>query len=136
MLAHLIKPGTAALLLALGFAAVAQAQSLSPMENSGTTPSTVKGFKLTIGNPYKTRMTFLIQPMDAQFKTRLLDAEVNFPQLTMAPGYSRQVIVTFPIDPQRKERTIGVCVVPKDLAGPVLPRVCGRYTGKLLGAAG
>jgi hypothetical protein len=115
---------------------MAQAQSLSPMENSGVTPSDVKGFKLTVGNPYKTKMTFLIMPMDAQFRTRILDAQVNYPELTMAPGFSRQVIVTFNIDPQRKERTIGVCVQPKDLEGPVLPRVCGRYTGKLLSAAG
>lgn len=131
-----LKPFIAALAVALGLAGAAQAQSLSPMHNSGTTPSDIKGFKLFVGNPYKTRMTFLVIPMDTKFKLVAQDAAVNFPEITMVPGGRRQVIVTFKIDPAQKERTIGVCVQPKDLDGPVLPRVCGTYTGKLLGAAG
>lgn len=131
-----LKPFIAALAIALGLAGAAQAQSLSPMHNSGTTPSDIKGFKLFVGNPYKTRMTFLVIPMDTKFKLVAQDAAVNFPEITMVPGGRRQVIVTFKIDPAQKERTIGVCVQPKDLDGPVLPRVCGTYTGKLLGAAG
>jgi hypothetical protein len=126
---------TALILLAAGIGA-ADAQSLSPMHNSGTTPSDTKGFKLLVGNPYKTKMTFLITPMDTKFRTAAADAAVNFPEITMAPGTTRQVIVTFKIDAVRKERTIGVCVQPKDLEGTILPRVCGTYTGKLLGAAG
>ena len=117
-------------------AEAAQAQSLSPMRNQGTTPSDTKGFKLTVGNPYKTRMTFMIVPMDPKFEVVAQNAEVNFPELTMAPGFSRQVIVTFRIPAPQKERTIGVCVQPKDLESTVLPRVCGTYTGKLLGAGG
>ena len=114
----------------------AAAQSLSPMHNSGTTPSDIKGFRLTVGNPYKTRMTFLVLPMDPKFRVAAANAEVNFPELTLAPNSARQVIVTFRIGPGRKERTIGVCVQPKDLESTVLPRVCGTYTGKLLGAGG
>ena len=125
-----------ALVLVAGLAAAAQAQSLSPMHNTGTTPSNIKGFKLFVGNPYKQAMTFLVLPMDTKFKTAAADATVNFPEITMPPGGRRQVIVTFKIDPAQKERTIGVCVQPKDLEGPVLPRVCGTYTGKLAGAAG
>lgn len=111
-------------------------QSLSPMHNSGATPSDIKGFRLTVGNPYRQRMTFLIIPMDTKFTRATADAAVNFPEITMAPGTTRQVIVTFKIDAVRKERTIGVCVQPKDLPGTVLPRVCGTYTGKRLGAGG
>ena len=125
--------GAAAVLLG---AAAAEGQSLSPMHSEGTTPSDVKGFRLTVGNPYKTRMTFVIIPMDPKFEAVAQDAQVNFPELTMAPGFSRQVIVTFRIGPSRKERTIGVCVQPKDLESTVLPRVCGTYTGKLLDAGG
>jgi hypothetical protein len=121
----------AGLVLALGNAA--PAQSLSPMRSEGETPSLIKGFKLFVGNPYKGRMTFEIIPMDPKFRVRATDAAVNFPQLTMAPGMTRQIIVTFRIDPAIKERTIGVCVQPKSIAGTVLPRVCGTYTGRLRG---
>ncbi len=84
-----------------------------------------------MGNPYKTRMTFVIIPMDPKFEVVAQNAQVNFPELTMAPGFSRQVIVTFRIPAPQKERTIGVCVQPKNLDSTVLPRVCGTYTGKL-----
>jgi hypothetical protein len=120
----------------LALAGVAHAQSLSPMHNAGVTPSDVKGFKLDIGNPYKTRMTFQIIPMDPKFRVVAADAEVNFPEITLAPNAARQVIVTFRINPAVKERTIGVCVQPKDMPGTVQPRVCGTYTGKLLSAGG
>jgi hypothetical protein len=123
-------------LLAGALAGGAAAQSLSPMHNEGVTPSDIKGFKLLVGNPYKTRMTFLVIPMDTKFKVAAADAAVNFPEITMVPGGRRQVIVTFKIGAAQKERTIGVCVQPKDLDGPVLPRVCGTYTGKLSGVAG
>ena len=124
----------AALILALTGAAAAQ--SLSPMRNEGDTPSLVKGFKLYVGNPYKTRMTFEVIPMDPKFEVAALDAAVNFPEITMAPGTTRQVIVTFRIDPTQKERTIGVCVQPKDIEGTVMPRVCGTYVGRLRRAGG
>ncbi len=110
---------------------MASAQSLSPMRNDGETPSAIKGFKLLVGNPYKTKMTFVVIPMDPKFRTVAADAAVNFPELTMAPGLTRQVIVTFRIDPAVKERTIGVCVQPKSIEGTVLPRVCGTYTGRM-----
>ncbi len=128
--------------LAIAFGALAlltgaaAAQSLSPMHNTGGTPSDVKGFRLLVGNPYAAKMTFLVIPMDPKFRVLAQDAEVNFPEITMAPGMKRQVIVTFKIDPAQKERTIGVCVQPKDLESTVLPRVCGTYTGKLLRPAG
>jgi hypothetical protein len=131
-----LNPILAALFLSLAAGGAAHAQSLSPMHNTGSTPSDVKGFKLYVGNPYKSKMTFQILPMDAKFKVAAADATVNFPEITMAPSVTRQVIVLFKIEPPLKERTIGVCVQPKDLASTVLPRVCGTYTGKLLGAGG
>jgi hypothetical protein len=115
----------------LAFAGAAPAQSLSPMRNEGDTPSMVKGFKLYVGNPYRVRMIFKVIPMDPKFEVAAADAAVNFPEIAMAPGTTRQVIVTFRIDPQLKERTIGVCVQPKDIEGTVMPRVCGTYTGRL-----
>jgi len=120
----------------LALAAPAAAQSLSPMHNAGPTPSDIKGFRLAIGNPYRTVMTFLVLPMDPKFRVLAADAAINFPEITLAPGSSRQVIVTFRIDPARKERTIGVCVQPKSLESTVLPRVCGTYTGQRLGSGG
>ncbi len=120
----------AVLLVVIG-ATAASAQSLSPMRNAGDTPTDIKGFKLAIGNPYKTRMVFEVIPMDPKFKVVATDAAVNFAELAMAPGTTRQVIVTFRIDPHIKERTIGVCVQPKQIEGTVLPRVCGTYTGRL-----
>ena len=131
-----LNPLVAATGMLLACCGAALGQSLSPMHNSGATPSDIKGFRLTVGNPYKQRMTFLIIPMDPKFRVVATEAQVNFPEITMAPGTTRQVIVTFKIDAVRKERTIGVCVQPKDLPGTVLPRVCGTYTGKLLGAGG
>jgi len=120
----------------LALAAPAAAQSLSPMHNAGPTPSDIKGFRLAIGNPYRTVMTFIVLPMDPKFRVLAADAAINFPEVTLAPGSSRQVILTFRIDPARKERTIGVCVQPKNLASTVLPRVCGTYTGRRLGTGG
>src|SRR5262249_20266858 len=118
------------------YAVPARAQSLSPMHNVGVTPSDVKGFRLIVGNPYRQRMVFLVLPMDPKFKLVATDAMVNTPEIALAPGASRPVIVQFRIQPALKERTIGVCVQPKDIAGPILPRVCGTYTGKLLSAGG
>jgi len=63
-----LKTPLSALVVLAGITGAAQAQSLSPMHNSGTTPSDIKGFKLFVGNPYPTRMTFRVIPMDAQFK--------------------------------------------------------------------
>jgi hypothetical protein len=120
----------------LAIPGVAAAQSLSPMRNEGTTPSNIKGFRLLVGNPYQAKMTFLVIPMDPKFTTLAADAEVNFPEVTMAPGMKRQVIVTFKIDPALKERTIGVCVQPKNLDSTILPRVCGTYIGRLRNAGG
>ena len=120
----------------LALCGAARAQSLSPMHSLGVTPSDVKGFRLTVGNPYRTAMTFVVVPMDPTFRVRAADAQVNFPEITLAPNGSRQVIVTFKIDPTRKERTIGVCVQPRDLESTVLPRVCGTYTGRMAGAGG
>lgn len=125
-----------AALLILAAATAAAGQSLSPMRNDGETPSDIKGFKLYIGNPYKSRMVFEVIPMDPKFEVAALDAAVNFPEITMAPGTTRQVIVTFRIDPRIKERTIGVCVQPKQIEGTVKPRVCGTYTGRLRRAGG
>lgn len=131
-----LTPLLAAIGLALACGGAALGQSLSPMHNSGVTPSSIKGFRLTVGNPYRQKMTFQIIPMDTKFRIVAADAAVNFPEITLAPGTTRQVIVTFRIDAVRKERTIGVCVEPKDLPGTVLPRVCGTYTGRLLGTGG
>jgi hypothetical protein len=131
-----MSPLAPAALLVLLLGLPAAGQSLSPMHNAGTTPSDIKGFRLTVGNPYRTRMVFLVLPMDTDFRVAAADAEVNFPEIAMAPDSRRQVIVTFRIGPTRKERTIGVCVQPKDLEGPVQPRVCGTYTGRRLGAGG
>ena len=126
-----LKSQFIAALLVLAAAGAASGQSLSPMRNEGDTPSNIKGFKLAIGNPYKGRMVFEVIPMDPKFEVRAADAAVNFEELAMAPGTTRQVIVTFRIDPQIKERTIGVCVQPKQIAGTIMPRVCGTYTGRL-----
>ena len=92
----LLRALCTALVVAL-WAVPAAAQSLSPMRNDGETPSLVKGFKLYVGNPYRTKMTFVVTPMDPKFQVPVADAAVNFPEITMAPGATRQVIVTFRI---------------------------------------
>jgi hypothetical protein len=75
-------------------------------------------------------------PMQPDYRTPANNDVVNYPTLTMAPGFSREVIVTFAIDPNQKERTIALCVMPKAIDGPILPRVCGLYTGRMAGAGG
>ena len=112
----------------------AAAQSLQPMEKAGFTPSSTKAFRLLVGNPYAKRMTFVITPMNTDFTAPAPNAKVRPAKLVMAPGFSRQVILSFDIDPKAKERTIGLCVMPEDLDGPILPRVCGLYTGRMAGA--
>ncbi len=114
------------------------AQSLSPMHKTGVTPSDIKGFKLQVANPYEEKMTFIVVPMDPKFEREAESARVLPNEVRLAPGAARGVTVQFKIDQETKERTIGVCVMPKDLAGPVLPRVCGTYTGRIVtaGASG
>jgi hypothetical protein len=133
-----LRPVALALVAATGLAmaAPAAAQSLSPLEKTGMTPSDRKAFKLTVGNPYERRMTFVLVPLAPDYATPIKGVTIQPPELTMAPGFSRQVIVTFDIDPTKKERTIALCVMPKALDGPILPRVCGRYTGRMAGRGG
>lgn len=116
--------------------APAAGQSLSPMRNEGTTPTSMKAFRLQVGNPYKQRMVFIIVPMEPGFEVPAAGARVNYPEIAMAPGVARQVIVSFSIDPAIKERIIGVCVQPRAFEGTVMPRVCGTYTGRITGAGG
>ena len=110
----------------------ASAQSLTPMRQSGFTPSDVKGFRLEIGNPYPKPMTFVIVPMDTKFSTIAGQAVVTPSQARLPSGGTRSVVVQFRIPPAYKERSIGVCVYAKEIEGQVLPRVCGTYTGQLL----
>lgn len=114
----------------------ASAQSLSPMHNKGLTPSDTKGFKLVVGNPYPRAMTFVIVPMDTQFENLAARAVVRPSEVRLGAGLSRTVTVAFKIDPGQKERTIGVCVQPKEIEGSVFPRVCGTYTGVMAHAVG
>ena len=134
-LAHLVPllVPLLALLLGFGLAAPAAAQSLSPLEKAGVTPSDRKAFRLVVGNPYKQKMTFDILPMQPDYQTPAKGAMVNYPRITMGPGISRQVIFTFDIDPKQKERKIALCVQPAALDGPILPRVCGLYVGRMAG---
>ncbi len=125
-----------ALLLAATGITGAEAQSLAPTRARGPTPSLVKGFNVVVGNPYKTRMTFLLTIMDPTFTNPAPNSLVQPASVTLAPGYSRPVIVAFKIDPNAKERTIGLCITPEKIAGPIRPRVCGTYTGILLKGAG
>jgi hypothetical protein len=122
-----------AVAMLLGLAVPATAQSLSPFEKTGVTPSDRKAFRLIVGNPYKRRMTFTVVPMQPDYETPATGATVKPAQLTIAPGVARQIIFTFDIDPAKKERTIALCVMPKALDGPILPRVCGLYTGRMAG---
>ena len=122
----------ATMALLMSVAGVA-AQSLSPMHKSGNTPSDTKGFRLTVGNPYKKPMTFVIIPMNTAFTTLADHAVAQPSEVRLAPGHSRSVLVAFRIGPDGKERTIGVCVQPKSIEGTVLPRVCGTYTGTVVG---
>jgi hypothetical protein len=125
-----LKPIFALALLApLCMPAPSSAQSLSPMHGAGPTPSDTKAFRLRIGNPYKTAMTFVILPMDPDFQNPAEHAAVQPREVRLAPGASRSVLAAFRVGPDQKERTIGVCVQPKAIAGTVLPRVCGTYTG-------
>jgi len=122
--------------LVLVLAAPATAQSLAPFEKTGVTPSDRKGFRLVVGNPYSRRMTFRLVPMQADYNTPADNAVVQPSRITMGPGISRQVIFTFDIDPAKRERTIALCVMPDAVDGPILPRVCGLYTGRMAGAGG
>jgi hypothetical protein len=124
----------AAFVVAMPF--TASAQSLSPLEREGMTPSDRKAFRLVVGNPYNRRMTFVLVPTEPDYSTPARGVVVNHKRLTLAPGFSRQVIVTFDIDPAKGERTIALCVMPEAIDGPVLPRVCGRYAGHMAGRGG
>ena len=121
----------AALCLSLVAILPASAQSLSPMTNDGVTPSATKGFRLNVGNPYDRRITFVAVPMQPDYQTPATGAQVRPARITLAPGHARPVVFLFDIDPAAKERTIALCIMPEAIDGPILPRVCGRYTGRM-----
>ena len=125
----------AACLLGLG-ADIGSAQSLSPMKKNGATPSDIKGFQLKAGNPYNKRMTFVAMVMDPTFTTEVSSARVQPAEFRLAPGAFRTLILQFKIAPPNKERTVAVCVLPKDIEGSILPRVCGTYTGSVFRVSG
>lgn len=133
-----LKIAFASLIAVVGLAVATPvlAQSLSPLEKSGLTPSDKKAFRLQVGNPYDHKMTFVLVPLMPDYQTPIDGVVVKPAKLTMAPGFTRPVIVTFDIDPTKKERTIALCVMPAALDGPILPRVCGRYTGRMAGRGG
>lgn len=133
---QLIRTALLVLAATTALTAAAAAQSLSPMHKSGTTPTEIKGFRLLVGNPYPTRMTFVVVAMTPDFTAPASDAQVAPSEVRLAPNTGRSVLVKFRIGSSQKERTIGVCVVPKDIEGPVLPPVCGTYTGIALGQHG
>jgi hypothetical protein len=116
-----------AAVLVAAFCGVATGQSLSPMEHAGTTPSAVKGFRLNVGNPYPRRMAFVLTAMQPAE-----GATIRPERVVLAPGHARPVLFAFQIDPALKERTIALCISPENVDGPILPRVCGRYTGRML----
>ena len=126
-----LKPGLIVACLMMSVASAA-GQSLSPMHKTGATPGPIKGFRLLVANPYPERMTFVVMAMTPDFAEPAPEALVRPAELRLAPGHGRSVSVQFAIPPDSKERTIGVCVLPKDLEGPLLPRVCGTYTGIML----
>ena len=127
-----LKTLIAGLVLVVLGCGMAEAQSLSPMRKQGSTPSDTKGFKLIVGNPYPRAMTFEIIPMDTKFEILADRALVRPSEIRLGAGMQRTVTLAFKIPQGQKERTIGVCVQPKDLEGSILPRVCGTYTGTML----
>lgn len=131
-----LNVGLVGLAAALLLAASAQAQSLSPMRAAGQTPSDIKGFRVEVGNPYHQRMVFDIVPMDPRFRSPADNAVAQPNRVVLAPNATRSVLVAFKIARSEKERTIGLCVVPANLTGSILPRVCGTYTGTLLSGSG
>lgn len=124
--------GIALLATALLATAPAAAQSLSPMRAAGATPSAVKGFRLKVGNPYPRPMRFAVVPMTPDLTREAAKAQALPDTVVLGPGAVRPVIVAFKIDPAKKERTIGVCIIPQNLAGSILPRVCGTYRGTMV----
>lgn len=125
----------AALVVVAGLGA-AHAQSLSPLQKAGDTSSARKAFRLVVGNPYNRRMTFSLVPMQSDYVTPTTGAVVNYPRLTMAPGFSRQVILTFDIDPRKEGADNCALRHARKSDGPILPRVCGLYTGRMAGHGG
>lgn len=121
-----------AVLLVATSVSIAHGQSLSPMEHTGTTPSAIKGFRLNVGNPYPRRMAFVLTAMQPDYRTPAAGATIRPERVVLAPGHARPVLFAFQIDPALKERTIALCISPENVDGPILPRVCGRYTGRML----
>lgn len=126
----------AVLLPGLVFATPAAAQALTPLVRDGLTPTASKAFRLQVGNPYGKRMVFVLIPMLPDLRTPAEGAEVRPSRVVMAPGHARTVIFAFKIDPKLKERTVGLCIMPEKIEGPILPRVCGLYTGRMAGGGG
>ena len=129
-----VLPGLLALLAG---SAAASGQSLSPMRQDGADAQRRQGFpadrRQSVQDPHDLHRSSRWTP---SFKVPVDQAVVNFPDIRLAPGASRPVIVQFRIGPDLKERTIGVCIAPEGLEGPILPRVCGTYTGRRASARG
>ncbi|MEM7498602.1 MAG: hypothetical protein AAF371_11495 [Pseudomonadota bacterium] len=117
-------------LAVMALAEAAAAQGLSPMRKDGNTPSDRKGFYLHVHNPYDRVMTFDLRPMELDLETEALSAEARPSRIRIGPKRRRRVVFVFDIPEMAVERKVALCVMPADVRGSILARVCGTYTGR------
>lgn len=122
-----------AVVCAAVFVTAASAQSVTPLRKEGTTLTDKKAFYVNVGNPYKAPMVFSLTPMEADYQTLASKTVVRPARVKLGVGQTKRIVFMFEIQKDQKERKVALCVSPENLDGPVLPRVCGTYTGKRLG---
>lgn len=118
--------------LFLSAGSVAPAQSLWPMTDEGVTFAAKKGVMINIANPYPRAENFVLEAFEPDYETPTEGVLIMPAKVTLGADATRRVRVIFDIP--GKERTVAVCVRPEKSEGQVIPRVCGRYSGRRAGA--
>ncbi|QPH53138.1 hypothetical protein [Pontivivens ytuae] len=115
-------------------AGAAAALGLQPMRAEGATPGGAKAFYINVLNPFDYAVQYELTLLEPDLQTPAGRAAISRSLLTVPPGRSQRVVLTFDIDEASDERTVRLCAFDPSNVGDVLVRVCGTYTGYRFGS--
>ena len=117
--------------LGLFIAAPAVAVGLGPLAKEGVTDSDLKGFYLTVINPYPRSETFTLTPLDATVEAPAPRVTAIPSRMTIGGGRNRKVLVVASGLVPRERYTFRVCAERPPLPTETIhARVCSTLTAR------
>lgn len=121
----------ATLVLGVGLASAAAAQSLTPMTTAVGSVSDRFLVKLDVGNPYGAAMEFRVLAYDLDNRP-IPDLWVNPPTFTLQPGGLRRILASAPFD-GADSRQVLICAEtfhPQASGANIRGQVCSRVLAR------